>query len=314
MEAVQAQDMTVADETGVLYVVATPIGNLGDIAPRAREILVAVEVVVCEDTRRTSRLLAAIGGRAHLVSCFEHKEARCAQEVLGLLSEGVDCAFLTDAGTPNISDPGRRLMAAAFQSGIRVVPIPGPSAVTTIMSCAPFAGNAFYFAGFLPEKTRRRRKELEKIRELTCPVIFFEAPHRVVESLKDVLTTLGDRRILMGRELTKLHEEVYLARVSELIEHLESRGVKGEFTFCVEGLEPGKGGRGRELDRKTREDLALLIEAIKAKGSGASAVRTGPLAAAIARLTGIRKGVIYEMILGHFGDGNGGPGHGEGEQ
>ncbi len=284
MEAVQGLGDN--GQPGTLYVVGTPIGNLDDFTSRARSILLSVPVVVCEDTRRTGRLLSAIGAKARLISCFEHKEARCAEEVVGLLSSGTSCAFCTDAGTPNISDPGRRLLARVLEEGIRVVPIPGVSAVTALLSCCPFNADRFHFLGFLPEKAVRRREYLNHVSHLDCPLIFFEAPHRLKQSLRDLLECLGDREILMGREMTKVHEEVKLTRVGSLIEYFERHEPRGEFTFCVEG-------RADAIhEDEAMEDILELLELIVP-----GLTHTKAVSKVLSRITGVSAGKIYDAIV-----------------
>ena len=277
-------------EAGTLYIVGTPIGNLSDFTRRAKDVLDKVKVVVCEDTRRTSKLLNAIGASCGTVSCFKDKEVRCAMEVLEILQSGTDCAFLTDAGTPNVSDPGRRLIEAAFHGGIRVVPIPGASAVTTILSCSPFSGDSFFFAGFLPERAARRREFLKDLAHMACPIVFFEAPHRVRAGLRDVLEVLGDRRILMGRELTKLHEELALGKVSEILDGFEDKAPRGEFTFCLEGAKKSKALRPEK--GRVKEALKALVEALE-QGT----LHTKELSKIVSRLTGLPANEVYGMLL-----------------
>ena len=274
---------------GTLFVVGTPIGNLGDLTQRAKEVLLGIDIVVCEDTRRTRKLLSAIGARARLMSCPSYKEEQCADKVLELLLRGRDCAFLSDAGTPNVSDPGRRLIKRAFGLGIKVVPIPGVSAVTALLSCTPFQGDRFLFLGFLPERARDRQRLLRRFERIEEPLVFFEAPHRVRAGLEDVLMVLGDRLIVEGRELTKLHETITFTRVSRLLETHRITRPKGEFTFCVEGARVKE--KGPEAEKEVAMERLLRL-CLSGKG------RVGELSRILSILTGLKKGAIYEMALG----------------
>ena len=281
------QDLTESTGYGTLYVVGTPIGNLEDLTERGRSILLSVPVVVCEDTRRTGRLLKAIGAKARLISCFEHKEARCAREVVGLLAKGTSCAFCTDAGTPNVSDPGRRLLAQVLDAGMRVVPVPGVSAVTALLSCCPFDVDRFYFMGFLPEKPARRRELLKDVSHMDCPLVFFEAPHRLKGSLRDIQECLGDREIFMGREMTKMHEEVRLSRVKDLIDYFDRYEPKGEFTFCIKGWQ-GENTLHEDIIENVRELLELVASGL---------THTKAISKALSRITGVSSRRIYELIV-----------------
>lgn len=227
-------------QRGVLYVVATPIGNLGDLSPRAAEVLAEVDVVAAEDTRRTGRLLAHLGLRRPQVSCHKFGEARHLDALLAPLAAGRRVALVTDGGTPAISDPGHRLVAAAHAAGHRVVAVPGPCAAVAALSVAGLTADRFLFAGFLPARTAARRDALASLAPFEGTLVFHEAPHRAIEFLDDALAVLGDRDAVLCRELTKLHEEVRRATVSALRDDLAAReSVLGEIVFVVAGARAG---------------------------------------------------------------------------
>ena len=227
---------------GSLLVVATPIGNLEDLSPRARRALEGAAVVLCEDTRRTGNLFARHALTTPRLSCHEHNEFRRVEEILGRLAAGETIALVSDAGTPLVSDPGQRLVEAAAAAGFRVEAIPGPSAVTAILSVAGFPAVPFTFLGFPPS----RRGERERWYAAYAPEtgapgtrVLFESPFRVVESLRAMAAAWGDPRVAAGRELTKLHEEVLRGSASEVATRLDSRpGIKGELVIAVHGVRP----------------------------------------------------------------------------
>lgn len=221
-----------------LFVVATPIGNLGDITYRAVEILKACHTVACEDTRRTAKLLSHLEIHKPLLSCRGHNEDHAAAKVNRILEGGGDVAYATDAGTPGVSDPGNRLVARVRQAGHVVIPIPGPSAVTALLSVAPFGGRTVTFDGFLSPKSGKRRRRLEELLARGESFVLYESPHRVV-SLLELLTELAPARpMLLGREMTKQHEEYLSGTPPELRDELVSRGsVKGEFALLLSGAE-----------------------------------------------------------------------------
>jgi 16S rRNA (cytidine1402-2'-O)-methyltransferase len=220
---------------GTLYIVSTPIGNMEDITLRALRILKEVDLIAAEDTRRTGLLLKHFGIQASLTSYFEGNELRKRDFILTKLKEGKKVALVSDAGTPGISDPGFRLIRLAIESQLPIVPIPGPSAVITALSVSGLPTDAFLFKGFLSHKSKKRRdllKELEPVRET---LIFYESPHRISETLRDVLEILGDREIVLTRELTKVHEEIIRGKVSEILDQIEARRLKGEITLVISG-------------------------------------------------------------------------------
>jgi 16S rRNA (cytidine1402-2'-O)-methyltransferase len=220
--------------SGVLYLVATPIGNLEDITYRAVRTLREVDLIACEDTRHTRHLLDHYEIARPLISYHEHNEQTRAEELVAKLLAGTNVALVSDAGMPLVSDPGYRLAAAAIHAGISVVPIPGPSAVITALAAAGLATDAFYFGGFLPAKSGQRARTLESLRDQPATLVFYEAPHRIIETLADVERILGPRPVVIARELTKLHEEFLRGTPAEVRAALESRpSVKGEMTLLI---------------------------------------------------------------------------------
>ena len=220
--------------TGILYIVATPIGNLEDITLRALRVLREVDWIACEDTRRTRKLLEHFGIAKPMVSYHEHNESGRAAELVEKLSSGGSGALVSDAGTPLISDPGYRLMQAAIAAAIPVVPVPGVSAAVSALSAAGLPTDAFRFCGFLPPKSSQRRKTLEQWKSDPATLIFYETPHRILEALEDVTAVMGLRPVVVARELTKLHEEFLRGTAAEVRAELASRpSVKGEITLLI---------------------------------------------------------------------------------
>ncbi len=219
---------------GALYVVATPLGNLEDITLRALSVLREVDAIACEDTRRTSRLLRHYQIDTTIFSCHEHNEAGRAREICARLSGGESVALVSDAGTPTISDPGYRVVRAALDEGLRVVPVPGPSAATAALAASGLPTDAFLFKGFLPSRRGKRIAALQKIAAATSTVILFETPRRVIEALADVQEVLGDRDVVLAREMTKLHEEFLSGTAEQVRQKLSERqSVKGEMVILV---------------------------------------------------------------------------------
>jgi len=219
-------------------VLATPIGNLEDLSARALRILREADAVVSEDTRTTLKLLSHQEIRKPLIAWFQHSPPRRMDEILDRLRGGQNLVLVTEAGTPAVSDPGARLVDAAFAAGIKVIPIPGPSAVAAAASVAGFGTDAFHFAGFLPRKPGKRRKALQALAGLRVTLILFESPYRVADTLEDMLTVLGDRKLTVCRELTKIHEEVWRTLVSKALERYRREEPRGEFTLTVDVLHP----------------------------------------------------------------------------
>jgi 16S rRNA (cytidine1402-2'-O)-methyltransferase len=220
---------------GVIYIVSTPIGNLEDITLRALKILRDVDLIAAEDTRRTRKLLSRFDIHTPLVSYFEHNELKRLDKLLTHLKRGKDIALVSDAGTPGISDPGYRLIQEAIEREIPVIPIPGPSAAIAALSIAGLPTDSFAFVGFLPKKGGKRRKLLDKLADSMWTSILYESPHRLMETLEDLLVACGDRQIVVTRELTKAFEEVIRGTITEVIDILKGRRIKGEITLVLAG-------------------------------------------------------------------------------
>jgi 16S rRNA (cytidine1402-2'-O)-methyltransferase len=217
-----------------LYMVATPIGNLEDITLRALETLKQVAVIACEDTRHTQRLLHHYDIHKRLIACHAHNEQTSAAGIVKLLEEGNSVAFVSDAGTPGISDPGARVVATVRAAGFTIVPIPGPSAVSTLLSVSAFTGKTFTFEGFLSPKSGRRRGRLEQLLRREEAFILYESPYRVVKLLEELAQLDGSRRVLVGRELTKAFEELVEGSAAQVAQQFASRqSIKGEFAILV---------------------------------------------------------------------------------
>jgi 16S rRNA (cytidine1402-2'-O)-methyltransferase len=218
---------------GVLYLVGTPIGNLEDITLRALRVLKEVDLVACEDTRHTQKLLTHYGIRTRTVSYHEHNEMVRASALVLELEEGMKIALVSDAGMPGISDPGHHLVALAARHGIPVVPIPGASAFVAALAASGVPTDKFSFVGFLPARRSERRKALRALADDTATLVFYEAPRRLREALHDVRDVLGDRTLVIAREVTKLHEEFIRGHASALLADLKNRDIRGEFTVIV---------------------------------------------------------------------------------
>lgn len=230
-----ADEAPKTDSRGVLYVVATPIGNLEDITLRALRVLGEVEAIACEDTRRTLGLLARHGIRKRLISYYQPRENQRLPEILSLLESGRDVALVSDAGTPGISDPGFPLIREALKRGLRVVPVPGPSAVAAALSAAGLPTHRFLFLGFPPPKTAGRRKLLQSLRDESGTLVFYLPTRKLAEFLEETRDILGDRQVVVGRELTKIHEEFMRGAASSLAEKIGRAAVKGEAVVLVQG-------------------------------------------------------------------------------
>lgn len=228
-------DAAASGPKGRLFVVATPIGNLEDITFRAVRVLGEAEAIACEDTRQTLKLLTRYGLKKRLVSYFHPREGRKIPEIIGLLKLGKDVALVSDAGTPGISDPGFPLIREALKENIQVIPIPGPAAVAAALSASGLPTHRFLFAGFPPPKREGLRKLLLSLKEEEATLVFYLPTRRVLEFLEAVLEGLGDRKVVVARELTKIHEEFLRGTASALIRDLKDRLLKGEATVLVEG-------------------------------------------------------------------------------
>jgi 16S rRNA (cytidine1402-2'-O)-methyltransferase len=221
--------------SGTLYLVATPIGNLEDITHRAVRVLGEVDLIACEDTRHTKKLLNHYGINTRTISYHEHNERERANELIEQLRAGLSVALVTDAGMPSISDPGFRLTRAAIESELRVVPIPGANALTSALVASGLPTDEFFFGGFLPSRSGARRARLAELRSLPATLIFYEGPHRIAAALKDAYEILGEREAVVARELTKLHEELARGRLSELATRFgDSENARGEIVLIID--------------------------------------------------------------------------------
>ncbi len=271
---------------GRLFVVATPLGNLEDLSPRAVRVLGEVALVACEDTRRTGALLRSQGLRTPLLSCFEHNERERVADVLERLRGGQDVALVSDAGTPTISDPGYRLVRAAREAGLAVLPVPGPSAAVAALSVSGLPTDRFVFVGFLPARAAPRRREIEALASLPFTLVIYESPLRVAETLADLAAAWGPRPAFLCREATKLHEEYAAGDLASLRDLLAARqAVKGEVVLVVAGA-PESGPEAASED--PRELFAQLV----ARGlTRRAAVKE------VARLTGRPAREVYALAL-----------------
>jgi len=265
-----------------LYVVATPIGNLEDITLRALRALREVKLIAAEDTRKTRRLLTHYDIKTPVTSYYEHNKLSKLEYILEKLGEA-DVALVSEAGMPGISDPGYELIAEAAKRKIKIIPVPGASAVTAALAVSGLPTDRFTFIGFLPSKAAARRKALEGIVDEPGTIIVLEAPHRIPAALEDILGVLGDRRIAIGRELTKIHEEVFRGTVSQAIKHFQEP--RGEFTLVIEGR------TAREKPQMTEEIERQLEELLRGGAKAKDAV------GAVAARTGIKKKELYGAWL-----------------
>ena len=245
-----------AKSGGLLYVVATPIGNLADFSQRGREALAGSDLILCEDTRHTRKLLDHYDIRRPTESYHDFSEAEKAPRLVERLVAGATMALVSDAGTPTVSDPGYRLVRLARQAGLRVVPIPGPVAAMAALSVSGLPTDEFLFVGFLPPRQEARRRRLEGLAGQRATLILYEAPQRVRQTLTDILETLGDREAFVGREITKLHEECRLGPVSSLVDQVTARG---EVVIVVAGADPSPEKlAGVDLEGMSRQDIVKL--------------------------------------------------------
>lgn len=224
-------------DKGILYVVSTPIGNMEDITLRALRILKEVQLIAAEDTRHTKKLLNAYDINTPLTSLYDQNELKKSSYIISRLSDGMDVAYVSDAGTPGISDPGYILVNQAVRNLIRVVPVPGPSAVVAALSAAGLPMDSFVFSGFLPSRKGKRRQFMKSLKDETKTIVFYESPRRVISTLQEIEEIFGNRQAVIGRELTKVYEEILRGTVSELIDSLKEKQIKGEFTLIISGAE-----------------------------------------------------------------------------
>ncbi|NUQ85787.1 MAG: 16S rRNA (cytidine(1402)-2'-O)-methyltransferase [Anaerolineales bacterium] len=269
---------------GTLYLVATPIGNLEDMSPRAIRMLKEANLIAAEDTRHTGKLLKHFGIETPLTSYFEHNKINKLDYILEKLSGG-DVALVSDAGTPAINDPGYELVRAALASGFDVVPVPGPSAPLAALTVSGLPTDSFLYLGYLPHKTSERHKFIGQIENLPYTLIFLESPYRIVESLEDLLSVLGDRRICVAREMTKMFEEYWRGTLNGAVEYFKSQPARGEFTLVVEGK------RKVESGKWTEEELLAAIKKELAEEKSAKEI-----SAELAEQSGWTKKEIYTLV------------------
>jgi 16S rRNA (cytidine1402-2'-O)-methyltransferase len=270
--------------SGTLYIVATPMGNLEDITLRALRVLKEVDLIAAEDTRHTQGLLSHFGIRTQMTSYHDHNEAAKAPQVVERLRGGESVALVSDAGTPAISDPGYRLVVEAIAAGIPVVPIPGPSAITAVLSASGLPPDRFVFEGFLPARQKERQHRLEALRREARTLVFYEAPHRIHETLTDVAAILGDRAAVLARETTKLHEEFLRGKISDLQRQIAKRQHIGEVTLVV----GGSAGEPAISEDQIRGEIRVLRE---------QGMRVKEIAVVLGEKYGYSKKAIYKLTL-----------------
>lgn len=270
---------------GKLYVVGTPIGNLGDMSPRAVETLEKVDFIAAEDTRVTVKLLNHFDIKKEMLSYYEHNKNQKGNLIIERMLKGESCAVVSDAGMPAISDPGEDLVRKARESGIEVESVPGPSALITAISISGFPCGRFCFEGFLSMNKISRRSHLEELKTEKRTMVFYEAPHKLSATLKDMLSYFGDRKIVLVRELTKIHETVKHWTLKEAAEYYSENAPKGEFVLIVEG-------KKEEAVVYTADEAVALAKKFVAEGKSTSAA-----AKEASEITGIKKGDIYKSIL-----------------
>lgn len=271
--------------SGRLFIVATPIGNLQDLTPRARQTLAEVDLVAAEDTRHTGRLLSHIGVKTRLLALHDHNEEQRVSEVLAVLESGQSVALVSDAGTPLVSDPGYRLVQAAHANGIAVSPLPGPSAITAALSVAGLPTDRFCFEGFLPAKKAARRSVLDRLSRETRTLVFYESVHRIAEVLGDLCDSFGeDRPAFVGRELTKMHEQCVRATLGSLRDKVADKSIveKGEFVVVVAGTDEAV---------ESSLDIDRLLAALSDRLSARDAARVA------AEATGRKRNDLYQRLL-----------------
>lgn len=278
---------------GTLFIVATPIGNLEDLTPRALRVLGEVDLIACEDTRHTRGLLNRFGIKTKTISYHEHNERERAAELGKLLEAGSNIAIVSDAGTPLISDPGFRVVAAAIERGIQVIPIPGPAAFVAALVASGLPTDRFFFAGFLPARATARRAMLDELRSIPATLVFYEAPHRIAATLKDALSTLGNRTAAVARELTKLHEEIARGSLSELAQRFSTgTPARGEIVLIISGANETE----VRLDAKSEDDaparLAARVAELESEGLDSKVALKKA-----ARELGLKRAEAYRLMV-----------------
>lgn len=268
---------------GTLYIVATPIGNLEDITFRAVRILKEVDAVAAEDTRHSLKLLSSLGISKPMISYWSEKEKARAEDIVKMLGQGRSVALISDAGTPGISDPGAVVVKRAIEEGYRVVPVPGPSAVAAAVSVSGLNSDEFLFIGFMPQKQMQRRKKLLTLLHESRTMVFYEAPHRIVESVSDMLEVFGSRQAVVCRELTKLHEETLRGALSDIVDAVKSSKIAGEYVVMIAGASDEQPSAEDALD-----EVLLLMKKGKGRKEAVSI---------IAKQYGLSKKELYDKSL-----------------
>jgi 16S rRNA (cytidine1402-2'-O)-methyltransferase len=272
---------------GELYVVATPIGNLGDMVPRAVDVLHAVDVIAAEDTRHSGRLLSHLGIKTSLIPYHDHSDGRQVSKLIEILEQGQSVALISDAGTPLISDPGYKLVRAVRQRGIRVTPIPGPCALIAAISASGLPSDRFSFEGFPPAKSTARIKKFQNLVDEPRTLVFYESPHRIVETLADMVEVFGEERdVVMARELTKTYETFLSGTLVEVREQVDEdpNQQKGEMVLILKGMDATEKGSD---DTEQQRVLSLLLDELPLKQAASLA----------AKITGGKKNVLYQLAL-----------------
>ena len=272
---------------GKLYVVGTPIGNLSDFSPRARDILGAVDFIAAEDTRVTQKLLNFFDIKKPLVSYYEHNRRERGEMIISRILNGETCAIVTDAGMPCISDPGQDLVYLCHENNIPVESVPGPTAFATALSISGMESGRFTFEGFLSTNKPSRKEHLEELKDETRTMIFYEAPHKLKATLKDMYSYFGDRQIAVVKELTKIHETVFRTSLKGAIDYFEVEAPRGEYVLILAGAEKIK-----EKQPVTLEQAVLLAKELVEKG-----VSVNEASKTVAADTGIKKSLIYKELL-----------------
>jgi 16S rRNA (cytidine1402-2'-O)-methyltransferase len=273
---------------GALYVVATPIGNLGDISIRALSVLELVDAVACEDTRTTGQLMKRYGLSKPMIATHQHNEAEAAQKIIERLQRGERVAIVSDAGTPAISDPGTRVVDALMSAGLSVIPIAGPSAVAAAISASGLSGEGFHFVGFLPSKDAQRDSALQALSNASAVLVFYEAPHRVLDTVNAMRHVFGEqRRIVIARELSKLFEQIHRCALSDAPTWLaaDTNRQRGEFVLLIEGAKRSDSESDSLLE--ARRLLTILLQDCSVSQAAALA----------AKITGVKKNALYTMAL-----------------
>ena len=276
--------------TGTLYLVATPIGNLEDITHRALRVLSEVDLIACEDTRHTRILLDRYRIKTRTISYHEHNERERAAELCAMLEQGTNIAVVSDAGTPSINDPGFRLVRASIERGVRVVPVPGPTAFTAALIASGLPTDQFFFGGFLPARSMARRARFTEVRHLPATLIFYETPHRIAQALADAREILGEREAAIARELTKIHEEIVRGPLSELTVRFSSeQETRGEMVLLIDRTEISSEGTS---DKTVVSSVAERVAALEDEGLDARAALKR-----VARELGLSRDEAYRRLV-----------------